>query len=54
MKNLVLLVLFLTSFFSCEKEKVDLIVLNSNTYTVNEKFDNAESFAIKDGKFVAV
>jgi hypothetical protein len=40
---------------SCQKqEKVDLIIINSNTYTVNSNFDKAESFAIKDGTFIAV
>ncbi|WP_299121862.1 amidohydrolase family protein [uncultured Tenacibaculum sp.] len=41
--------------FSCKKqEKADVIVINANTYTVNTNFDKAESFAIKDGKFIAV
>ena len=41
--------------FSCQQqEKADLIVINANAYTVNENFDKAESFAIKDGKFIAV
>ena len=54
MKNVLLFVLFSTFFISCKKEKADLIVINSNTYTVNEKFENTEAFAIKDGKFIAV
>jgi predicted amidohydrolase YtcJ len=42
-------------FFSCQQqEKADLIVINANAYTVNTTFDKAESFAIKDGKFIAV
>ena len=52
-KNLLLLVTILT-LISCSKEKVDLIVINSNTYTVNTSFDKAEAFAIKDGVFIAV
>ena len=52
-KNLLLLVTILT-LISCSKEKVDLIVINSNTYTVNTSFDKAEAFAIKDGLFIAV
>ncbi|MCF2873473.1 MULTISPECIES: amidohydrolase [unclassified Tenacibaculum] len=41
--------------FSCKKqEKADVIVINANTYTVNTNFDKAESFAIRDGKFIAV
>ena len=42
-------------FLSCQQqEQVDLIVTNANVYTVNESFDNAEAFAIKDGKFVDI
>ena len=40
--------------FSCEKTKVDLIVHNSNVYTVDNQFSKAEAFAVKDGKFVAI
>ncbi|WP_405606759.1 amidohydrolase [Polaribacter sp. Asnod1-A03] len=40
--------------FACNKEKVDTIIINSNTYTVNDNFDKTEAFAIKDGKFIAV
>ena len=36
------------------KERVDLIVFNATIYTVNSQFENARSFAVKDGKFVAV
>jgi len=39
---------------SCKKEQVDLIVHNAKVYTVNNEFQIAESFAIKDGKFIAV
>lgn len=35
-------------------ETADLIVYNGNVYTVNENFDKAEAFAVKDGKIVAV
>lgn len=42
-------------FFSCtSREKVDSIYFNGNIYTVNDKFEKAEAFAIKDGKFLAV
>ncbi len=44
-----LIIIVLTS---C-KQKVDLIIFNANVYTVNENFDLATSFAIKDGKIVA-
>ncbi len=47
--------IFITSLFlfSCGKEKVDLIVYNSTTYTINDLFQKKEAFAVKDGKFVA-
>ncbi len=51
-------ILFVVSvffLFSCSsKQQVDLIVHNALVYTVDSTFSNAESFAIKDGKFVAV
>ena len=40
--------------FSCEKTKVDLIVHNANVYTVDNQFNKAEAFAVKDGKFMAI
>ena len=48
---------FLISFlFSCNtpKMKVDLIITNALIYTLNDSFAVAESFAVQDGKFVAV
>jgi predicted amidohydrolase YtcJ len=36
------------------KISVDLIVTNAEIYTVDNNFSKAESFAVKDGKFVAV
>ncbi|SFH15842.1 amidohydrolase [Pontibacter chinhatensis] len=39
---------------STGSEPADLIVYNGNVYTVNENFDKAEAFAVKDGKIVAV
>lgn len=54
MKNSFLVFIFSLFLFSCGKEKVDLIVYNSTTYTVNELFQKMEAFAVKDGKFVAV
>ena len=42
--------------FSCTEDKpsADKIVFNANVYTVNEGFEKAEAFAIKDGKFLEV
>lgn len=55
MKKNIVLFSILVSLFSCQQqEKADLIVINANAYTVNNNFDKAESFAIKDGKFIAV
>jgi predicted amidohydrolase YtcJ len=54
MKKILLFFITLLSLFSCSKEKVDLIVINSNTYTVNTNFDKVAAFAIKNGVFVAV
>ena len=54
MKKLLFYSFLVTVFISCKKEKADLIVINSNTYTVNNNFDKVDAFAIKDGKFIAV
>jgi len=37
-----------------DKIQVDLLVYNALIYTVDEHFSNAEAFAVKDGRFVAV
>lgn len=51
----ILSVVSMSFLFSCSsKQQVDLIVHNALVYTVDSTFSNAESFAIKDGKFVAV
>ncbi len=54
MKKIILLLLIITGISCATKEKVDTIVINANIYTVNDHFDKAEAFAIKDGKIVAV
>jgi len=54
MKKAILLLLLITGISCTKKEKVDTIVINANIYTVNDHFDKAEAFAIKDGKIVAV
>lgn len=55
MKNLIFVVCLII-IVACQKEKpqVDAIVINGNIYTVNESFDKAEAFAIKDGKFLEI
>lgn len=46
---------FFVLLFSCtSKEQVDLILTNANIYTVDDDFSNAEAFAVRNGKFVAV
>lgn len=51
-----LLLLLLLALTSCEyfKEKVDLVIVNANIYTVDEGFSKAEAFAVHEGKFIAV
>lgn len=57
MKQLYLLLSILI-FFSCEnqskKEKVDSLIINGNIYTVNNAFDQAQAFVVKDGKFIEI
>jgi hypothetical protein len=37
-----------------KKEQAELILINGNIYTVNENFDKAQAFAVKNGRFLAV
>ena len=55
MKKL-LSILILIAIFACQKDKqqADLIITNANIYTVDDTFSKAESFAVKDGKIIAV
>ncbi|QTD37024.1 amidohydrolase [Polaribacter batillariae] len=54
MKNFFSILTIALFLVSCAKKEADLIVINSNTYTVNSNFENAEAFAVKNGKFIAV
>ena len=55
MKKLLFFFTISIAFISCNnKQKTDLIIINSNAYTVNNNFDKTEAFAIKDGKFIAI
>lgn len=47
---------FSALILSCNqmKERVDLVVYNTTVYTVNDGFEMARAFAVKDGKFIAV
>ena len=49
-----LLFFIICSCSTPQKEKVDLIVHNAVVYTVDSIFSTAESFAVKDGKIIAV
>jgi predicted amidohydrolase YtcJ len=43
------------AMFGCSnKEQVDLLVYNALVYTVDSQFSQAEAFAVKNGRFVAV
>ena len=55
MKKTLLLALVVLAF-SCQNDKieVDSIIINATVYTVNDAFEVAEAFAVKDGKFIAV
>lgn len=54
MKKIIIILAFALSACELTKEKVDLIVLNANIYTVDDVFSKAGAFAVKDGKFVAI
>jgi len=48
-------VYFFLMLISCgTRERVDLIIHNGNIYTVDDEFQKAKAFAVKDGRFVAV
>ena len=49
-----LLALGLLASCQTKREAVDLLVTNATVYTVDSAFSKAESFAVRDGKFVAV
>ena len=55
MKKLISLLLVFLSLTACtQQQKADLIVINANVYTVDDNFSDAEAFAVKDGKFIAI
>ena len=49
-----LLALSLLASCQTKREAVELLVTNATVYTVDSAFTKAESFAVRDGKFVAV
>lgn len=54
MKRLTILILCVITFSCKKKEKADSIIINANIYTVNNNFEKAEAFAIKEGKIIDV
>lgn len=54
MKRILIVLLMISMFSSCNKSKVDLIVYNANIYTVDNQCSKARAFAVKDGKFIAI
>jgi len=55
-RTLILTIVALCCLYSCNsiEMKVDLIVTNAKIYILDDSFSIAESFAVKDGKFIAV
>ena len=54
LNNLILVLLVFTSLLQSCKKSVDYIAYNGNIYTVNNDFNIASAFAVKDGKFIDV
>jgi predicted amidohydrolase YtcJ len=49
-----LIIIIIQSCSLSKKEQAELILINGNIYTVNENFDKAQAFAVKNGRFLAV
>lgn len=54
MKNIFIVFIFIIAFSCTSKEEVDYIFFNANVYQVNEAFDKAEAFAVKNNRFLSV
>jgi predicted amidohydrolase YtcJ len=55
MKSFLTALIIVTALSSCRNRKeADVIIYNAKVYTVNQKFDTVEAFAIKDGKLLAL
>jgi len=54
MKKVTFLLIVLIILGCSQKEQADLIVTNAKIYTVNDNFETAQAFAVKDGKFLDV
>src|SRR4051794_34498894 len=53
--RLIILLVVVLLFLSCNNSRVDVdsVVINGLVYTVDDKFDTVQSFAVKDGKIIA-
>ena len=49
-----LVIIIMQSCSLSKKEQAELILINGNIYTVNENFEKAQAFAVKNGRFLAV
>lgn len=54
MRSYIYLLLGLVSLTSCQLYDADLVIHNATVFTVNENFEVASAFAVKNGKFIAV
>jgi len=55
MKSILYSLFLAILFSSCtRKEAVDVVVYNAKVYTVNNKFETVEAFAVKNGKILAL
>jgi predicted amidohydrolase YtcJ len=56
MKKIAVIAIAITLLLSCSSQKkhADFIVTNAKIYTIDNDFSLNESFAVKDGKFVAI
>lgn len=57
LKKLLFSLLFSGLLYSCsavQKQEADLLVFNAEIYTVDEGFNLAEAFVVKDGKFLEI
>ncbi|QMU65501.1 MAG: amidohydrolase family protein [Flavobacteriaceae bacterium] len=54
MKKYSYFIIIIFAFISCKQKQVDIIITNAHVYTVDADFSNAEAFAVKNGRFIAV
>jgi predicted amidohydrolase YtcJ len=52
--SFLLFLLFISFSIHAQKKDADLIIHNAKVYTVNERFDISESFAVKEGRIVGI